>query len=236
MASEPRRLAVVLARHSSVAPPGIDARAYARAGLADTYEVLADLAEVRAGLVGDVTTDDLLWPGDLHVVDRPTGPLPSGASTHWTLHAIAQAVTELRQDDRRVAVDGETAGVVDRAYDELVIVPADVPDLPGLVIAKLFKALQRADVCWAPERVRDGEGGGAAVAVRLPWPAWVPDDLDLDVDEHPRLVSLAPRRSLVARGPDWHRLRTAGAVSRLDPGLEGWEMTRALLSGHALAE
>lgn len=225
MTSEPRRLAVVLARHASVAPPGIDATAYTRAGLADTYEVLADLAEVRAGLVGGADCAELLWPGDLHLEDRSTG---------WTLHEIAQAVAELAPAEAAGVHAG--GAVVAEPYEELVIVPADVPDLPGLVVAKLFKALQRADVCWAPERVSHGGAGGAAVAVRLPWPSWVPDDLDLDVDEHPRLVSLAPRRSLVARGPDWHRLRTPGAVSRLDPGLEGWEMTRALLSGHALAE
>lgn len=222
-ASEPHRLAVVLARHASAAPPGIDREAYARAGLADTYEVLADLAEVRAGVVGDATAADLLWHGDLHVLAEPTPQATSSRPriSSMTLREIAQRVMEL----------GPPC-----PYDELVVVPADVPDLPGLVVAKLFKALQRADVCWAPERVPEGGPGGAAVAVRLPWPDWLPDDLDLDVDEHPRLVSLAPRRSLVARGPDWHRLRTAAAVNRLDPGLEGWEMTRALLSGHALVE
>jgi hypothetical protein len=28
----------------------------------------------------------------------------------------------------------------------------------------------------------------------------------------------------------WHRLRTPADVASLDPGLEGWETTRALLS------
>ena len=45
---------------------------------------------------------------------------------------------------------------------------------------------------------------------------------------------LAPSRSRVALAPDWHRLRTPADLRRLDPGLEGWEETRALLAGTAL--
>jgi hypothetical protein len=199
----PRRVALVLADHSAAAgsPPGIDRAAFAAACLADSYEVLADLVEVQAGIVGagpEIT--ELLWPGDLQVAAELT---------------VADLV----------------GGLADR-FDEIVLVPADVPDLPGLVIAKVFKALQRADVCVAPER-NDG-GGCVAVGVRSPWPAWLPTGIDLDLDSDPRpgLMAAAPHRSRVAVGPDWHRMRTAAAIQRLDPGLEGWEMTRSLLSGN----
>jgi hypothetical protein len=117
-------------------------------------------------------------------------------------------------------------------YDEVVMLPADVPDLPGLVVAKVFKALQRAEVCLAPERAG---GGLAALGVRVPWPEWLPRDLDLDVNPVERLLALAPGRNRVAVGPDWHRLRNPAAIGRLDPGLEGWETTRSLLSGRALS-
>jgi len=121
--------------------------------------------------------------------------------------------------------------VADR-YDEVVLVPADVPDLPGLVIAKVFKALQRADVCLAPER---GDGGGlVAVGLRVPWPSWLATEIDLDHNPVQDLQSLAPGRGRVAVGPDWHRMRSPAAIERLDPGLEGWEMTRSLLSGRLL--
>ena len=43
------------------------------------------------------------------------------------------------------------------------------------------------------------------------------------------LRRVAPPRSLSV-GPGWHRIRAAEDISRLDPGLEGWEATRALLS------
>ncbi|WP_284454825.1 hypothetical protein [Actinomadura madurae] len=36
------------------------------------------------------------------------------------------------------------------------------------------------------------------------------------------------------QGPAWHRLRTLDDLRLLDPGLEGWENTRALLEGHPL--
>jgi hypothetical protein len=118
------------------------------------------------------------------------------------------------------------------AVDELVLLTADVPDLPGLVLAKIFKALRHADVVVAPERHGDG---GVALGLRLPMARWLPADaLDLDRNPYPRLLAAAPSRRRCALAPDWHRLRTPSAVHLLDPGLEGWEQTRALLSGSPL--
>ena len=37
------------------------------------------------------------------------------------------------------------------AADEVVLVPGDAPDLPGLVLAKQLKVLHRADVASVPE-------------------------------------------------------------------------------------
>jgi hypothetical protein len=116
--------------------------------------------------------------------------------------------------------------------EELVLLAADVPDLPGLVLAKIFKALRHADVVVAPERRGDG---CVALGLRLPMAGWIPADaLDLDRNPHPRLLAAAIGRRRVALAPDWHRLRTPSAVHLLDPGLEGWEQTRALLSGSPL--
>jgi Guanylyl transferase CofC like len=117
--------------------------------------------------------------------------------------------------------------------DELVVVPADVPDLPGLVLAKLFKVLHRTDIAIAPER---GGDGCAAIGVSLPLAGWIPDDaFDLDHNPVELLSTTAPRRSRYTIAPAWHRLRTPASVARLDPGLEGWEETRALLAGRSLA-
>lgn len=201
MSPGPRRLVVVLARHDAAgaAPPGLEPTAFARACLADSYEVAADLVEVASAIAGPAEVADLLWPGSRRYDEETVGGLA------------------------RVC-----AGVA----DELVVVPADVPDLPGLVLAKIFKVLHRTDVAVAPER---GGPGCVALGLRLPVAAWVPvDSLDLDLDPRSRLEAAAPSRTAVASTPDWHRLRGPTAVHRLDPGLEGWEETRALLAGRQL--
>ncbi|GAA2108069.1 hypothetical protein GCM10009841_28290 [Microlunatus panaciterrae] len=200
MTTERRRLALVHAAHTATgAPPGIDRAAFSSACLSDSYEVLADLEEVRAGIVGaGPAVADLLWPADLQVPDPAA-----------SIRSVAEQVG---------------AGA-----DELVMIPADVPDLPGLVLAKVFKALNRADVCIAPAR---NTSGCVAIGLRLPWPDWITVELDLDTDPADELRRLQPGRGRVAIGPDWHRMCSATAVNRLDPRLEGWESTRALLSGH----
>jgi hypothetical protein len=112
--------------------------------------------------------------------------------------------------------------------DELVVVPADLPDLPGLVLAKLFKVLHRTDIAIAPEQ---GGDGCAAIGASLPLADWIPHDaFDLDHNPFEWLSAAAPRKSRCTLAPAWHRLRTPNDLRRLDPGLEGWEETRALLA------
>lgn len=109
--------------------------------------------------------------------------------------------------------------------EEAVIVSADAPDLPPLLIGKLFRELGRAHLAVCP-----AEGGGAvAVAARLPVPEWAAPDLD-ESDVVAAMRRRAPGPRMVATGPGWHRLRKPQDVARLDPGLEGWDNTRALLT------
>jgi hypothetical protein len=120
-----------------------------------------------------------------------------------------------------------SAGAAADGYQQVVFLPADAPDLPGLVVAKMFKALQRAAVCVAPER---WGRGCLALGATVPLADWVVLPSDLDTDPRPGLQARAPRRSQVVTTPDWHRLRTEQAVAGLDPALEGWEQTRLLLA------
>ena len=196
-----RRVAIVLARYdaSRAAPQGIEPDAFAAACLLDSYEVVADLNDIRSGIAGPESAAELLWPGALHFPIEMTVP------------AMADQL------------NGEA--------DELVVVPADVPDLPGLVLAKLFKVLHRTDIAIAPEH---GGDGCVAIGVSLPIAEWIPDKaFDLDQNPFPWLSGIAPRRSRCTLTPTWHRLRTPADVHRLDAGLEGWEETRALLATHA---
>ena len=198
-----RRVAVVLARYdaSHATPEGVDPKTFAAACLLDSYEVVADLIDVRSGIAGPASVAELLWPGALH--------LPPDIAVSAMAHQLS----------------GEA--------DELVVVPADVPDLPGLVLAKLFKVLHRSDIGIAAEH---GRSGCVAIGISLPLADWIPDDaFNLDRNPFPRLSAIAPRRSRCTLTPTWRRLRTPADVDQLDPNLEGWEETRALLSGRALA-
>ena len=107
---------------------------------------------------------------------------------------------------------------------EAAVLPADVPDLPALLLGKLFSALTSAEVAVCPA----AGGGLVAVAARLPLPAWVRDVMPTfdAADVLERLRSAAPPRALHV-GPGWHRVRASADVAGLDPGLEGWEATRA---------
>jgi hypothetical protein len=110
-------------------------------------------------------------------------------------------------------------------YTEAALFPGDAPDLPGLLVGKLLRPLSTRTFAVAPAH----DGGLLGVATRLPAPAWLPEaDLDADPD---RLREAAPRRSMVAAAPGWHRIRGPADLLRLDPALEGWAATRALLGG-----
>lgn len=197
-----RRVAIVLARYNA-------ARAAPEGIKPDAFAAacLADSYEVVADLIG--------------VRSGIAGPT-SAAELLWP-EALLLPVD--------IPVPTLARQLTDHA-DELVVVPADVPDLPGLVLAKLFKVLHRSDIAIAPEH----EGRGcAAIGISLPLAEWLPDDaFDLDQNPFARLSAIAPRRSRCALTPTWHRLRTPVDVTRLDAGLEGWEETRALLANQSL--
>ena len=110
--------------------------------------------------------------------------------------------------------------------DEGAVVCPDAPDLPALLLGKLHSALTSAEAAVCPA----DDGRLVAVATRLPVPQWLralAPGLD-EPDVVRRLRDAAPRRTLHV-GPGWHRIGGPVDAARLDPGLEGWEATRALL-------
>lgn len=197
---------LLLAPAGGAAPPGLDPVALRSAMAEDVADLLAGLAGVDPAVAA--TSVDLAlvaavaWPGT-RVFEVPLATVAA---------ALAAAMT---------------AG-----YHEAALVAADAPDLPAMHVGKLFRALGSSAVAVAPA---DG-GGAVCLAARLPAPDWLLttsattgaaaslDDVDL----------VALRRSAgsgqVAGTPGWHRLRRPADIARLDPGLEGWDATRALLS------
>ncbi|MGV9600662.1 DUF2064 domain-containing protein [Streptosporangium sandarakinum] len=217
----PRRTVAVLVTPSiaDAAPPGVDAGEFLRAAAEDTYELAAALDFVSPVLVTSVPgMEEIVWPGT-PVVEIPD--LSGPALVRAAFEALS-SVSETPPSAPGAPPYGERA----LPYGEqAVLLSGDAPDLPGLLVGKLFRRLGRARIAVCP-----AVGGGAvAIAAHLPYPAWAGVGFD-DPDPVRALRASAPGPRMVATGPGWHRLRTPGDVARLDPGLEGWDNTRALLS------
>jgi hypothetical protein len=203
-----RRLVAVLAPPAAV--DGFPDEALRAAMVEDVYETVAalDLVEPVLALDADDPARDsleaLTWPGTVLVQ-----LLPSSRSVSRTWLALEALVA---------------AGA-----DQVTVLAGDAPDLPGLLVGKLHRALGSADVAVLP----GSDGGLVGLATNAPLPDWLAAesaavDLD-DGDAVAKLRKATLRRTAVSIGPGWHRVRTRDELARLDPGLEGWEITRELL-------
>ena len=113
---------------------------------------------------------------------------------------------------------------------------AELPGLDPVVAAAPDRVADAEDVVWpgTPVLVTAGRPVDVLVALacRLPVPAWLPVDVDLDEPYAvERLKAAAPSPGDVVLTPSWRRLRRREDLAALDPDLEGWEATRALLAG-----
>ncbi|WP_040456172.1 DUF2064 domain-containing protein [Kribbella catacumbae] len=198
-----RVVVLVVPAAGTWAPPGRTPDAWRLALAEDTYEVLASLDRVEVAVA--VTGGDKAALSQIAALTWPETPVYSVDSPRPVLDAIEQA--------------GPAAAVVAVSYD--------VPDLPGLLIGKLFRALGSADLAVTPAE----DGSLAAIGVSLPLATWITNAAPTFDTPLADLEQLKPRRHAIATGPGWHRLRSAADLARLDPGLEGWDATRSLLRG-----
>jgi hypothetical protein len=185
-------------------PPGVDPAAFARALSEDVADLISDLPGIE--------------PAIGYSADRR----PDAAAVSWPTTLLA----ELPPPGGALA---GLAALATHGYGHGAAVAPDAPDLPALVIAKPFSGLATATVAAAP-----ATGGGLVVlASRLPVPPWLAESgIDVDTqDAVERLRLAAPHRSDLVVTPPWRRLRDPADIAFLDSDLEGWEATRALLSG-----
>jgi hypothetical protein len=196
----PRRVVVAALAPPVWAPPDVDPQVWRMALAEDLLDVLATMAEVQAAAAVPIGELDLVkrvgWPG---------------------LTAYELASLDVVSVFAAAAADG---------YEQAAVVAADVPDLPGMILAKLLRPLTTRPVAVAQARSGEGLLGLASV---LPAPGWLPA-LTLDELTPPLLRRRAPAQTDVAPAAAWHRLQSAADLSRLDPRLEGWDATRALLA------
>lgn len=219
----PRRVVIALLQPVRWHPPGIPPDAWRAALAEDVVDLIATLNETDAGIAVPAgergLAEAVAWPG-MRVYELPP---------------LAPALVEVL---RAVAGDG---------YDQAAVLAPDAPDLPGLLIGKLMRPLTTRTVAVAPAADRPalpprpsadggdhGGAGGPAVgllglACRLPAPAWLPG-IDLDSGSAAALREAAPSPAEVSVTAGWRRLRDRAALATLDPAVEGWEHTRALLS------
>ncbi|MEU0571698.1 DUF2064 domain-containing protein, partial [Nonomuraea sp. NPDC005983] len=74
-----------------------------------------------------------------------------------------------------IAEDEPLKSIVKRLDgDQVVVIAADAPDLPPLLVGKLFRELGRAQITVCPAE----RGGAVALACGLPMPDWADPDLD----------------------------------------------------------
>lgn len=181
----------------------------------DPYDWRVALAEDMVDLLATLAEVDTAVA--VPVEDRQVADAVRWPST--PVYALAEATPTAAL--AAAALDG---------YEQAAVLAGDAPDLPAMMIGKLLRPLSTRPASVAP-----ANGGGLlGVASRLPVPDWL-DGVDLDRSTVGELSGATPRRGLIATAPGWHRLRDPDALARLDPAVEGWEATRALLTRAHLA-
>jgi hypothetical protein len=167
------------------------------------------------------------------VVDLVTGmeqvepALVVAPSARADAAAVGWPGTAVVEVDERATVATAVGALQAVGADEAAVVVGDVPDLPPLLLGKLFSALTTASVAVCPAE----DGRLVAAASRLPVSQWLVDAA-VDAESTDALLVLraaAPPRELHV-GAGWHRVRGPDEAAALDRGLEGWEATRAWLS------
>ena len=182
-----------------VASP-VDPGTLAAAMLEDVVDLAAGMQQVEAALVA-----------------APAGEASARAAA-WPGMAVLTAAGGLLT---------ELAALERYGAEATAVVTADAPDLPPLLVGKLFSALTSWPVAVCPS----SDGSVVALAATLPPAHWL-EGLDVAASDALALIrAAAPSRGLHV-GSGWHRVRTESDARQLDPGLEGWESTRAWLSTH----
>ncbi len=196
-----RRVVIALLVPVPWHPPGIDPVTWRSALAEDVVDLLATLAEVEPAIA--------TGPADRSVADAIAWPgMPVYDLPAPTVNAALAAA----------AADG---------YEQAVVLAADAADVPALTIGKLLRPLTTRPVAVAPA---GPDGGLLGVATRLPAPDWLPEH-DLDNGSAVLLRQYAPTPGDVAATPEWRRLRGPADLATLNPAVEGWDVTRALLGG-----
>ena len=196
-----RRVVAALLVPVTWSPPGVDLVAWRAALAEDVVDLLARLAQAEGAVAA--TAEDRELAEEIAWPEMRIYEVPSA-----TYLPVLKAA----------AADG---------FDQAAVVAADAPDVPGMILGKLLRPLESKAVAVSA----GGPGNGLfGLATSLPAPDWLVDH-DLDTATAQLLRRPAPSPGDVSSTPEWRRLRGPAELAALDPALEGWENTRALLGG-----
>ncbi|MDP9797652.1 hypothetical protein J2S43_006164 [Catenuloplanes nepalensis] len=196
-----RRVAVAVLVPVEWAPPGMEPGKWRAALAEDVVDLLRGLAQVDAAIA--VTGADRALADGIRWPGMP-------------VYEVA-----------RLDAAGIFAAAAADGYEQAALVAGDAPNLPGLTVGKLLRPLTTRPLAVARA---DAGPGLVGVAANLPVPPWLPD-FDLDSGDPGALRRAAERSEHVGSAPEWRRLRTPDDLHALDPAVEGWDVTRALLGG-----
>ncbi|MFC7480277.1 hypothetical protein ACFQX7_09825 [Luedemannella flava] len=223
-----RRVAAAVLTPPTWTPPGIDPVAWRIALAEDLLDVLALMAEVEPAVVVPASEvwlrSEVGWPGlpwyaaasprlpDLlrAVAGPPVPPAPNPAGAPSAAAPAGSGRARWRCAGSGRAHRRGRAGPARSRHRQ-----AAAP-----LTTRLFAAAPAVD----------GGPGLLGVASRLPAPDWLPD-AELDALDVLTVRRVAPQLTDVVSTAGWHRLRGPEVLAALDPRLEGWDATRALLNG-----
>ncbi|XVU24643.1 hypothetical protein ACQPZJ_46780 [Actinoplanes sp. CA-054009] len=196
-----KRLVAALLVPVEWSPPGVERTAWRAALAEDVVDLLARLSQAEAAVAAT--------PGDRELAEEIAWP-------GMRIYEVPTATY------RPVLAAAEADG-----FDQAAVIAADAPDVPGMILGKLLRPLESKAVAVAA----GGPGNGLfGLATSLPAPSWLADH-DLDTATAQILRRTAPEPGAVSSTPEWRRLRGPAELASLDPALEGWENTRAILGG-----
>jgi hypothetical protein len=196
-----KRVVVALLTPVTWSPPGTELSRWRAALAEDVVDLLARLAQAEPAIAA--TAGDLELAREIAWPGMPIYEVPT-----------ATVLPVLRAAEK----DG---------FDQAAVLAADAADVPGMILGKLLRPLSSKPVAVAPT---GQESGLLALAARLPVPEWL-TDTDLDTATPMTVRRNAPQPSFIESTAEWRRLRGPYDLATLDPALEGWENTRAILGG-----
>jgi hypothetical protein len=182
-------------------PPGVELGRWRAALAEDVVDLLARLAQAEAAIAATAEDREL------------------AEEIAWP----GMRIYEVPTATYRPVLDAAAAD----GFEQAAVIAADASDVPGMILGKLLQPLDSRPVAVAA----GGPGGGLlGVAAGLPAPSWLVDH-DLDSASAGLLRKTAPNPGDITSTAEWRRLRGPAELASLDPALEGWDNTRALLGG-----